>query len=489
MDIIEETIWNYNPWWRNGSLDNDPHLKRFDTSSIQWTPPAMEAISMRFGDTHTLRGPRQVGKTTTIKRIIRQLVKAGETRVLYFAFDYAISPNIFEEVIQTAKRLHPDPDGPWYIFLDEVSSIPDWQIGAKVAWDKGLTSEDALLLTASSAHDLQRGAERLPGRRGKGQDFLQLPMSFRDFAEVAHGIQFMDEPLDAESFLTDQGARSISRLMAQRSELEMAFRRYSKTGGFPLIVKDYVEHLKNGTYSDKYRITSESIQVLWNVIAGDITKARREPVAALKLLQATGNSLGSTLSWLSASRAMGFEKPDSARQYAEFLAETYALLAVYFWDIERKSLEPRKQRKLYFIDPVIGLIPSRLIPGTTEPGDDGTVENIVAIALFRSASQTLFQANAVPGAVGYWRSKSDREIDFVIPSHETETISQNRFPIEVKGDNRTGLSAARRSIELAYGRGLVLSRSIYEWSPTSAIIPVWAFLAGLNERALRQGVV
>lgn len=154
--------------------------------------------------------------------------------------------------------------------------------------------------------------QRLPGRRGKGQDFLQLPMSFRDFSEVAHGIQFMDDPLNAESFLTDKGALLISRLMAQRSELEIAFSRYSKIGGLPLLVKDYVEQRIKGTYSDNYRISSESIQVLWNVITGDITKARREPVAALKLLQATGNSLGSTLSWLSASRTMGFEKPDTA---------------------------------------------------------------------------------------------------------------------------------------------------------------------------------
>jgi len=81
-----------------------------------------------------------------------------------------------------------DPAGPWYLFLDEITTIADWQLGVKSAWDAGVTTDDALLLTASSAHDLRRGAERLPGRRGKGKDYLQLPLSFRDFCIAARQI-------------------------------------------------------------------------------------------------------------------------------------------------------------------------------------------------------------------------------------------------------------------------------------------------------------
>lgn len=82
----------------------------------------------------------------------------------------------------------------------------------KAAWDAGVTADDALLLTASSAHDLKRGAERLPGRRGKGKDYLQLPLSFRDYCVAAHGIRFDDEPLAAEEFLTARGERVAARL-------------------------------------------------------------------------------------------------------------------------------------------------------------------------------------------------------------------------------------------------------------------------------------
>ena len=47
-------------------------------------------------------------------------------------------------------------------------SLPQWQIGVKVAWDSGVTSEDALLLAASSAHEAQTliQANAVPGTVG-----------------------------------------------------------------------------------------------------------------------------------------------------------------------------------------------------------------------------------------------------------------------------------------------------------------------------------
>lgn len=457
-------------------MERDPHLRRLASSPIDWDPPALASIPLRHGDTHTLRGPRQAGKTTTVKRLIHELVQRGESRILYHSFDLAATAEVVLEIIRTAKRLHPSPDGPWYLFLDEITSVPDWQLGIKVGWDSGLTSDDSILLTASSAHDLKRGAERLPGRRGRGHDYLQLPMSFRDFCTSAHGVAFDDEPLSPEEFLTERGHRIVTRLLSQTDRLTEAFGHYLQVGGFPAAVGDHV-------VAEHGDVSSETLQTLWEVLAGDIVKSKRNVLAALKLVDAVGTALGSTLSWQTAARAMGFEAPAAAREYAEFLAESFALLAVYYWDIGKRSLEPSKQRKIYWMDTILERIPRLMIPGTRTAPADGLVENAVAVGLFRAAAQTLIQANAIPGSIGYWRSSGDREIDFVIP--RVTDLERERLPVEVKGDNASGLNGARYAIRQRFSQGLVLSRTVFDWRPDIAVVPVWAFLAGLCEQTRR----
>ncbi|HXC25300.1 MAG TPA: ATP-binding protein [Gemmatimonadaceae bacterium] len=477
MPTTAEILRATNPWWVDGSLTDDPHLKRFDASPVRWDPPALTVMPLTFGDTHTLRGPRQVGKTTTLKRLIRQLVQRGETRVLYHAFDLTTDAREFVDIIRQAKTLHPAPEGPWYLFLDEVAAVPDWQVGVKVAWDSGLTADDAIVLTASSAHDLKRGSERLPGRRGNGRDYVQLPMSFRDFCHVAYNLRFPDEPLAVEEFLTPRGQKIATRLMAFATELQCAFDAYVRVGGFPVAVRDHRQRAHDG-------VAPATIEKLWNIVAGDVAKTHRNQLAALKLLQTVGASLGSPLSWLTAARGMGVEKPDTAKQYAELLAETFVLLTVYFWDPQKRSLEPNKQRKVYWSDPIIGQMPAVLIPGTARPSADGLVEGVVASGLFRSAAQTLIQANAVPGTVGYWRSGTDREIDFMIP--RVTDLERERLPVEVKGDNTTGLAGARAAILRTYREGLVLSRTVFDWRSDIATLPVWLLLAGVSEQPLRS---
>lgn len=473
---LEEQLRQEHPWWFGGTFPRDPHLRRLERSHIRWEPPALSAIPLTPGDTHTLRGPRQAGKTTTVKLLLERLVERGETRVLYFAFDFGTEPSVIVDVVRMAKRLHPDPEGPWYLFLDEVASVPEWQKGVKVAWDTGLTSDDAVLLTASSAHDLKRGAERLPGRRGRGRDYLQLPMSFRDFCTVAHDISFDDDAVAAEEFLTERSRGVATRLASRGTELARSFDAYLRVGGFPAAVSDYVA---NGRGPD-----AETVRMLWDTIAGDTAKSHRDQTAALRLVQAVGASLGSTLSWQSAARAMGFEAPATAREYVEFLAENFVLLAVYFWDLGRRTLEPRKQRKVYWFDPLIGLVPQLLIPGTRASGGDGLIEGVVATGLFRSAAQTLVQAAPVPGAIGYWRSTGGREVDFVVP--RVSEPEHQRLAIEVKGDNATGLTGARRAIQQRFGGGIVLSRTVFDWRPGLVTLPAHVFLAGLRERAERS---
>ena len=479
MPTIDDQITMWNPWWADPtSVERDPHVLAFEQAPVRWDPPLLHRLPLTLGDSLTLRGPRQAGKTTLAKRLVRRLVQSGQRRVLYFGFDLQRDPSALYDVIRRAKSLHPEPDGSWYIFLDEVTSVPQWQRGVKAAWDQGLTRDDFLLLTGSSAHDLKTGSEQLPGRRGNGVDFLHMPLSFRDFCTQVEGIELPPETVDAEELLSIEGRRLARRVYLSFADLERAFATYLRVGGYPASIRDY--RLTGG-------FRPETLRVLWSAIAGDVAKAGRDQTAAAKLLEEVGISLGNPLKWEGAARAMGMAAGATAREYVEFLSASFTLLTVFFWELAGGTLQPSKQRKVYYSDPLLAQVAPSLMPGARRPSEDGLVENAVGLALFRTAAQVLVQADAVPGAVGYWRSSNGRELDFVVPARERGR--GGRLPIEVKGDAGSGIGNARMAIAKAFGEGIVASRTVFEPVGNVPVIPVPVLLALLTEMPERSSSI
>lgn len=473
MPDVDERILRQNPWWRDPEkgLRDDPHLTRFREAPAQWDPPVLDRLDPEPGHTHTLRGPRQSGKTTTLKRLAAQLVRGGTTRVLYFSFDFESDPSALYEVVRRARALHPEPDGPWHLLLDEVTSIEEWQSGLKHAWDVGLSTDDFVLVTGSSAHDVKRGGEQLPGRRGTGRDLIQLPMSFRDFCRVTGEADVADGCVAPPEMTSERGRRLVRQAHLDLERLRRALRMYRTTGGFPAAVSDLVG---DGEVHDA------TVRTLWRTVSGDVAREGLDQTAAVKLLEQVSVSLGSRLAWTSAADAMDMRSPTTAKRYARHLAEAFALMVIHFWDLSGGTLRPRKMRKVYFMDPLMARVPPLLVPGAREPDEDGSMENLVATGLFRSAASALVQSTPAPGSVAYWRSRQGREIDFVIPDPEAPSA---RFPIEVKGDASTGVSNARKAIRQTFGSGVVTTRTRLELdeNPDVPAVPAAVFLAVLGE--------
>jgi len=413
-----------------------------------------------------------VGKTTTLKRFVRRLVESGERRVFYFSFDLERDNRAIRDVVMRAKRIHPDPEGPWYIFLDEVTSIPDWQLGIKYLWDAGAIRDDLVLCTGSSARKM--GTERLPGRRGEGRDYVLLPMSFRAFCESVVGLDLPGETVEVTEWLMPAGRRLARQLYLNVEALTDAVEVYARIGGFPGAVRDY---LRTGRVSDR------TVRMFWDVVASDIQDAGYDKHSALRLLERVGVSLGSPVAWDNLKEAMGVGSHDTVRRYAHLLSESFVLLTVFHWAMGG-AFEPSRQRKLYFLDPLFARLAPTLIPGGREPEGDGLLENLVAIALYASASDRLTLADALPGAIGYWKSRDGRETDFVAPT-DAGRYGSDRIPVEVKGDAKRGISAARLSMRRSFGRGVVVTRRVFDLAEIPAIL-IGVFLAGLAARAERS---
>lgn len=493
MAGYDDQILELNPWWRSpDALAKDPHLVRMGGAGFHWDPPALRAIPLEPGGIHTLRGPRQVGKTTTVKTLVERLVRAGQSRVLYYSFDLERDARAIRDVIVRAKQLHPDPDGSWYLFLDEVTSIPDWQLGLKYLWDNGHIRQDFVVCTGSSARKM--GAEQLPGRRGTGRDFVHLPLSFRAFCTDVLLLPLPTDTVEVARLFGREGRQLIHQIHLQAGALHDALAHFTETGGFPAAVQDAVTgvDLQEPIASLMLRpVRPETVRMLWDIIAGDVQEAGRDKTATLKLLERVGFSLGSPVAWDSLRQDMDVGSHNTAKEYTHLLSQAFILLTVYFWGAGT-AFEPDRQRKLYFIDPLIGRIAKTLMHGARAPKHDGVLENLVAVGLFRAAAETLALADPLPGGIGYWKSSDNREIDFIVPrgnvpdDEDTMLPKRDRIAVEVKGDNAKHISAARLSIRRTHGRGVVLTRTVFDWHEDVPAIPVSVFLATLGDRPQRE---
>jgi hypothetical protein len=232
MAVSDRQILELNPWWREAAaIERDPTIRAFESRTLRWDPPVLDAITVGPSRVHTLRGPRQVGKSTTAKRLIRRLLESRERRILYFPFDLSRENADIAEAVRRARQLHPDPGGPWYLFLDEVTRIRDWQLGVKYIVDNGPAQDDFILCTGSAARKV--GSEQLPGRRGAGRHYLQLPVSFRDFCRCIVHLEIPEEALTPGEVLTSAGMSLLRRLYLAFPELERGAPTARRAGFLP----------------------------------------------------------------------------------------------------------------------------------------------------------------------------------------------------------------------------------------------------------------
>ena len=85
-----EELIEQNPWWREpDASDTDPIIEAYEASKVRWEPILSASMDLGKDRIYTLRGPRQVGKTTLLKLKVRELLRAGASplTVLYVSCD------------------------------------------------------------------------------------------------------------------------------------------------------------------------------------------------------------------------------------------------------------------------------------------------------------------------------------------------------------------------------------------------------------------
>ena len=459
MEISFQLLQQHNPWWfRQEMILDDEKIVDYDREAYKYVPPILLEYPDNADAILTLRGPRQIGKSTSMKLLIRKLLlesRIPRKHVFYFSLDRIEDFNQLYELIDCyLKNVRPGNQKRLYIFLDEISFVREWQRGVKALADEGKLKNATLLLTGSNLIDIQKGAERMPGRRGKisKTDFEQLPITFAEFVHLT----------DPEIELTD-----INGLIFHKDLLLHRFEEYLITGGFPLSV--------NLFYS-RGQISSYVYQLYLSWIEGDIGRAGKLERNLYQILSRILAHMCTGISWYGLSRESGIASHATVQEYIEILERMYVLRSVPFIDLSSKLPMYRKNKKVYFRDPLIFHCFSGKNSGIGDnfftecqrflndpAGKSKLVESVVGMHISRRY-QNCF----------YWQGQ--KEIDFVAG----ETGKLHFF--EVKYQEKVSAAEFQWFMKIRpKGKLCVVTKQDFEKQRAISLVPVPVFL-------IQQGV-
>jgi hypothetical protein len=345
-----EFIWKLNPWWEYKNWEaKDRHIKEFNSMKIRWNPRWAKEISLKPFSLNFVIGPRQVGKTTGIKLLIKKLLPDVKTpfQILYLDLELFTDLKELRKGFDYYFKLR-EREGikNSYIFLDEVSYLDEWYRIVKGLIDLGEFEKDVIIATGSSTVNILKQAESFAGRRGKGKDIYALPLSFPEFLEV------------------------IKVNVKKDYEIREAFKRYVNTGGFPKPINDILSE-------------DEFIKALER----EITKIGKSVEMAKNIISTIFDMIPSALSYHSIAQKIGISHK-TVESYLETFQDLFLLKLIYY-----KSHEVvfRKEKKIMFRDPFITR--SLALWCGKEIRKDFLYENTVQEHLYRKFGEIYYYRN------------------------------------------------------------------------------------------------
>jgi predicted AAA+ superfamily ATPase len=475
-----EVLGRQNPWWVQASaIHEDPYITEYENAPLKWEPPHLHTVKLDQDLIYTVLGPRQVGKTTFFKLLIRDLLLQRQVppRTILYLNCEAVGPQRPQELAELLRnhilwarafsRTSPGGDR-LYLFLDEATYLRDWERGVKIVADEGKLRGTTLIATGSHIAGVRRGGERLPGRRGREEhlDLMLLPLSFRTFVQARNP--------NSQSRLPSFPGWHLEALFHAAQEIALwadritsPFSVYLRTGGFPRSIQDEVAF---------GRVKQDVYTLYRDAFIGDLIRLGRRESLLRELVQWMINHRENPFDWSQASRETQTGTHPTVREYVEDAESAFVWDVLYKAKNLGESLRaPRSSKRLYFKDPftfhsfrdwVFGY--DNAWRATEEfladPNNLGyLVESVVASHLRRGFGERVF----------YWRD--GQEIDFVIfQQEERAALIEVKYQSQINPDNAKALSQQ--------GGGILLTRQHLSYTPEKKILalPVHYFLALLE---------
>lgn len=342
-------------------------------------------------------GPRQVGKTTLLFQLKKELLakkNIPQERVYYFNLDIVSDRTIFvtqTEFINFLKN-RISPGNTVYVFIDEVQRIENPGFFFKGVYDLGLPVK--LVLTGSSSLEIRsKMVEPLTGRK---KLFNLFPL---DFAEY---ISFHDSGL--LPFLSQHDAYAGEKLREYLYD-------FISFGGYPKVAVE----------SDREKKIGYLEEIFTSYVEKDVVGFLRIKDAFMfsRLVKILAEEIGNLFNAQAISKELGV-KHQTVKHYMDILEQTYIVKRIVpFFGSART--EVRKMPKIYFWDTGMRNFAKYFrdfpLASFFERKDKGfLLENFICSELVKTG---------LPD-VRFWRTKDEAEVDFVVQK------AGEIIPIEVK---------------------------------------------------------
>ncbi len=449
------------PWRaRAGWASNDPDLRAAGHLPLDYEPEPLADI--RAPGLYVLRGPRRVGKSLELKRAVVRLIADGtDPKTIFYCSCDGLSKQDLRRLVAQGHSVTRTLPGPIHWLLDEVTAVPGWSQTIKELRDQVTAFREAcVVLTGSSARDLEQARKDLADRRGgiADSDRLLMPMGFRPFCRALGDLDELPQTvIHPRDILSPVSEHAISELEPWSNSLADAWELYLDVGGFPRAVG---EHVSTGGVSDGF------LQGLWDVVLGDAIRASSMSEAEVTaLLDRLVTNLCSPINASRIARDVGLSGHQSALNRIDDLIR--AFLAWRCHRIRKNRPNTAAQRKLYFVDPLIAQLAHRRDARFPAPDAAKLTQQQIGLTLARAVSPDAPAAFVQTDRVMYERTDTGAEIDFVGPDLEV--------PFECKYTDGAWRREAL-TMKTHHGRGVIVTRSPLL---TGADEPVWAIPAGI----------
>lgn len=495
MSVLNNIMGNFdisilseqNPWWIDSkNIQNDHKLKILDKSLLKWEPNIEHYIELDYDAIYTLRGPRQVGKTTLIKNIIRKLLltkKINPENIFFWSFERN-TPEELNKILQTYFNWRINNTERKFIFLDEISSVKEWYREIIYFANKGDFENCSVVVTGSHSMDIKYSTEKMPGRRGGTDnplDKILLPMKFSEYVKLLLPT-FKQKMSDCKIISSDNRkskifdlfdgkiSKDIEDLMLYKKQLDSLLEMYLITGGIPSTINEFKK-----TSSISKRLYNVYLQA----IIGDLNRYNFKEKNVKQILTQLFTSLATPISWNNITKTTEIKHHETVDKYISAFEDLFISNVVY-----RKSLDKRAHyfyKKVYFQDPFIFHALNGWVFNKTDYFKN-TKENIFNIELKSKLLESVLHNHLCRFVYGlnphdlfvprdnifYYRDRSEKEIDFLILSDD------KLYPIELK--YQKSISESDFKLLNTFKKGILISRDKLEARESYSIIPISIFL-------------
>ncbi len=375
-----------------------------------------------------IRGARQYGKSTWLEQMLKNtIVEFGAGTAFYLNGDMLLEMERLESAIEDLLTGFHREAKVRRIFIDEITAIPQWEIALKRMSDRGLLREVLIITTGSNAADIRRGAERLPGRKGKLQrtNYLFTPIAYKAFHQVCNAV------LGEKTFIA-----------------------YMLSGGSPIACTELATHRALPEYV---------VELVRDWVEGEVTRSGRNRQSLNNILQTLFKFGGTPVAKAKIARETNMANNTVATGYIDLLSDLSVVTPAFLWDQNNGLPVLRKAAKHHFSNLLVALTYNFKRIRRIEDFDL-LDEKEQGIWLEWLVSQELTRRRAIHSDILF-----EPQLFWQTQQHELDFVLENKTFLEVKRGGCSPLEFAWFSKQFPGSKLIVVNKNKFETDAIQAI--------------------